>query len=121
MKNRIEEIKERLEKATPGPWWWEDKGDFYVLLTHKPNAGGFKEVMVMDDGSACGDFWEIISGNTPDGQFVANAPTDIQWLIEEVERLERMLNFVKEDRVLRGKKMYDFMMGENNKKEVKKT
>ena len=79
MKDRLEEIKERLKRATSGLY---GKSDI---------------------------------------DFANNAPSDIEWLIEEVERLERMLNFVKEDRVLRGQKMYDFMMGENNKKEVKKT
>jgi len=69
MKDRLEEIKERLKRATSGLY---GKSDI---------------------------------------DFATNAPSDIEWLIEEVQRLERRLNLVKEYRALQGKEMYDFLRG----------
>ncbi len=93
---RIEQIKERLAKATPGPW----------LVSNSVNAGWV-------GGVVCEPWHEIVSGRFPGEQsftntvavpalnhnceiesdaghnmtLIANAPADIQYLIDEVEGL----------------------------------
>ena len=65
---RLKEIKERLEAATPGPWtiagWgiWSEAAGTYVV----------------EDS-------EGVSDNPATAQFIVNAPDDIAWLIEQLE------------------------------------
>ena len=75
---RRDEIVSRLKSVTPGPWAWDG-----VVV----KAGGVPVV--------CG----IISGPDPithaDAEFIANAPSDITYLLELLhpERLIRILTF----------------------------
>ena len=75
-------IKERLARATPGPWrMWQD-----------PRPGQEKKVAV-ETAWAHGDIegdTELITDYLPtraDARFIAEAPADIEALIGEVERL----------------------------------
>ena len=77
-------IKERLAKATPGPWrMWQD-----------PRPGHENETAV-ETAWAHGDIegdTELITDYLPtdaDARFIAEAPADIAALIGEVERLRR--------------------------------
>ena len=92
MTDRLDEIQARLEAATPGPW-----GVMKLPSTH-PDAGKpyvytrndvYPEGHVQDvfGGVVC-----IFSNGDPDwphqvnAELVANAPTDIAWLLDEIER-----------------------------------
>ena len=66
---RINEIKARLKAATPGPW--DDK------LT-----AVYKDCTAI---RICGDFHHFKT----DAAFIANAPSDISYLLSEIEQLER--------------------------------
>lgn len=80
-KTRVEEIRGRLEAATPGQWKSEDdplqgawsvrRDGFYVCQTRtETGIGGTSDI------------------GKPDADFIANAPADISWLLAEVERLQ---------------------------------
>ncbi len=88
-RDELEAIRERLEKITPGPWEWNDRqpltlsggsryessiGDDVIYIEHQ--LGGYI--------SSC----DVELGIHPaDAEFIANAPTDVARLLEEVERL----------------------------------
>ena len=86
MNDRIEEIRERLGKATPGPW-----GTKYVV--NNDEDWEYTEI-VHDYTTRNGDVWPnqvlaCVDLNEHDGDFIANAPADVAFLLAEVERLER--------------------------------
>jgi hypothetical protein len=80
----IAAIRERAEKATPGPWTW-----LYGLRNKL-----FTPVALFHDGKIVGRFvWEH------DAEFIAHAREDIPRLLDaleatyaEIERLQRKLN-----------------------------
>ncbi len=81
-------IKNRLAKATPGPW------DAYSVPGFKSEAPytavgiGEKEArLVRFDGA-----W-------PDADFIANSPTDIAALVAEVERLRTQIDAAREHHI----------------------
>ena len=102
MKDSLEEIKERLERATPGPWRYggyirgKDKfnsQDFVVSETAKVRCRGEEEeklVCLSPNYESKG-----FSNGENDMVFIANAPSDIEWLIEEVERLQKAINRIE--------------------------
>jgi hypothetical protein len=86
---KIAEIRETLEKATPGPWKWVDvykKNDF-----EKYNMGGF----VNEEGKLICHFGNRIDyypteGEPPDYYdelLIANAPEWLRFLLDELDRL----------------------------------
>lgn len=127
-------IKERLAKATPGPWTWREddfrpkymkqkrdgnwmarpgrkaKDSWVMLLTGPPHASvreGFAQEDIQRGYPDEWDFphifalrWNQIKGKSlvnavpgsDDAKLIANAPTDIKALIEEVERLRDLLS-----------------------------
>lgn len=69
MSNRLQEIRARLDAATPGPW---EEGGF-----DRPwsvTAGRF----VLDERSS--------ATRQADADLIAHAPADIAWLLDELER-----------------------------------
>ena len=86
MSERIDEIRERLDKATPGPWkaTYEAADDWVSITGQGFYDGG--HWMTCPEVATC----EGIVG--PDADLIANAPADLAWLLGEVERLsaERM-------------------------------
>lgn len=83
-------IKERLAKATPGPWRvWRDPDPTKVRATAVETA--------WCHGDIEGDT-ELITDYLPtdaDATFIANAPEDIAALVAEVERLREQVEAVK--------------------------
>lgn len=79
--SREDEIRERVEKATKGPWWFDYKA--YQMRSRD-------DVLVTED---------IIS---PDDQnFIANAITDIPYLQDELRKArERIAELEKENEEL---------------------
>lgn len=78
--DKIKEIKEALEKATPGPWKWIDPGG----LERKKLVGEWE---IMNFG--IGGVYDQVAGSEPDeddAHLIANAPEWLAYLIGEVER-----------------------------------
>ena len=72
--SKLDEIRERLEAATEGPWDWCSE---LWQLRHMTGKYVCTEVL-------------HAKGTLPtdnDAEFIANAPTDIAYLLAEVERL----------------------------------
>jgi hypothetical protein len=65
--SKLAEIRERLKNATPGPWTYEE------------NEGGIGYVV-----NATRDVCE--DPLPQDGRFIANAPTDISYLLTALEQ-----------------------------------
>lgn len=84
MANKIDEIRKRLKDATPGPWEYvpADDCDDWQLYN-----GEFTFIKQDDSG---------VPVSTEDGEFIANAPTDIDFLLGEVSRLKAELERAKE-------------------------
>lgn len=78
--DEIQAIRERLLRATPGPW----KAGAGVTLSHVTLAG---------------DIWtEVADGieSEADADLIAHAPTDLSDLIAEVEKLRAQVERVRE-------------------------
>jgi len=83
-------IKARCEAATPGPWVWHIGGDHDWL---GPEDG----LAILDDGSAAGEYQQVIAGDSPDGEFIAHAREDVPVLVAEIERLWASLEAILEE------------------------
>jgi hypothetical protein len=72
-------IKERCEKATPGPWEWSD--------------GTCDDEDGERHGYRCGPMWvdvcDQLAVPVVDAEFIAHAREDVPALLAEVERLRR--------------------------------
>jgi hypothetical protein len=77
---RAQEIQERLDKATPGPWEAvEVARSVYGTPIHSPIGTGAR----MDEGAH-------IANAFSDAEFIAHAPEDIAWLLARVAELEAL-------------------------------
>ncbi len=93
MADRLEEIKARLAAATPGPW--EESGGtefgFRIAATERESKRIVRELSIASSHG----------GNVrafADAALIAHAPTDLAYLIAEVEWLRRELEWIA-DRV----------------------
>lgn len=84
-KEQLDEIKARVEKATPGEWFY----DSYTVCTDEvfDDEGNLVETVTLDYADRHGD---VHFKKETDAQFVAHARQDVPALIEEVERLNRI-------------------------------
>lgn len=97
--DRIAAIKERLEKATPGPWGTivlkEDEvyicKNFEELGKGKYQAEWIANMDIIDDEN------NKIEQRYDDAQLIANAPEDIHFLLEEVERMQVEIDRLKKE------------------------
>ena len=87
---QLQEIKERVAKATPGPWKWENYGAEYDFETTMPSLNGVNNKEIMNFGD--GEQYYPTEGTPPDeadAGFIAHAREDVPALIAEVERLRK--------------------------------
>ena len=75
--NEINDIKERCEKATPGPW------KSYIEGRDHTSGSSFIRT--------AGEDIELTGATTNDQDFIAAARQDVPALIEEVYRLRQLL------------------------------
>ncbi len=73
--SKLDEIKQRLERATPGPWTRAEEHEGRCSI--EPIHCSIKKTWILQANTN----WES------DVDFIANVPTDIRWIIGEVERL----------------------------------
>lgn len=76
--NEINDIKERCEKATPGPW------KSYIEGRDHTSGSSFIRT--------AGEDIELTGATTNDQDFIAAARQDVPALIEEVYRLKQLLD-----------------------------
>ena len=74
MSDRLQEIRARLDAATPGPWRDDHQSWCIWAPDHEADEPDAR-CLVAEVG--CG----------PDTDLIAHAPADIAWLLDEVERL----------------------------------
>lgn len=88
--NRLDEIKSRLANATAGHWEYDSSRDTHDSCIYvegaTPDEYGY--IDVYSGGGVVGSSeWICIKEN--DGQFIAHSKADVEWLIQEVERLSK--------------------------------
>ena len=72
MNNRIKEIKERLNAVTPGKWKYGIDGKLVVFVSQIENGNK----IIMAEGTFA----------VKEAEFIVNAPEDIVYLLEQVNR-----------------------------------
>jgi hypothetical protein len=78
MQDRVNEIRERLNKATPGPWEWQED----ILCKNEPFDLVLKPFYDDDNG-------EISTCIFPnDRYFIANSPADISYLLDQITAMQ---------------------------------
>ena len=83
----LNSIKERTEKAIPGPWCVAGSARDYVIAKHgETERCSDSPVLFAED--------DCLHGRKEDAEFIAHARTDVLQLIEEVYRLRTMLQAV---------------------------
>lgn len=98
MADRIDAIRARLAAATPGPWeadascschdcWGDDTGRLPGRPAECPNA----QIMGID-GVVTEVGYGSISVTAADAYLIANAPADLAYLLDEVQRLRAQLD-----------------------------
>lgn len=75
----IAAVKQRLEKATPGPWHAKNKLDFYDIIIENESAW-VATLFKHEDSKSNADL-------------ITNAPTDLKTLLEIVEKQQAALNY----------------------------
>jgi hypothetical protein len=90
MTNDIEQIRKRLEAATPGPWRFDSFNDIednmgrilFRILDHPMDE------VYPTGGQERGDWYSESERNV---DFVVNAPADIRFLLEQLEATQKQL------------------------------
>lgn len=77
----LKPIRERLKKASAGPWEWWTSNSFRRLSGPDGKDGGIAYATVARDGQP------DISIREDDMEFIAHARTDVENLVHEVEYL----------------------------------
>jgi len=86
---RIKQIRERLEAATPGPWSWH--------ASEKDGSGGYPQrVLSVGTPRLICECYESPDLPATVAPFIANAPSDIAYLLERVERLRAALEDLRD-------------------------
>jgi hypothetical protein len=80
-------IRERADKATPGPWCVAGSPQDFVIAKH----GGSERC---SDNPVVWAEDDCLSGNRVDAEFIAHARADVPRLADEVERLRQILRRV---------------------------
>ena len=82
---RIQEIEQRLNAATPGPWeWWRDPSlvEDGVHGPQHPEAE-YKDGVLVDAVTVCRGMTG--PNREANAQFLASAPEDIRWLLSALK------------------------------------
>ena len=75
-------IKERCEKTTKGPW--------VSYIEGRDHFSGSNFIMTGDENNR-GEDIELIGATIEDQEFIAHAKQDIPRLINEIERLKKLI------------------------------
>lgn len=101
---RLEDIKERTENATPGPWEVKEESilDSGLTLTEKwVHAPAWMRLVVR----AASNYPAVThrgEQDFADMTFIAQARDDIPWLLDEIERLRAALEHAARMKTIKG-------------------
>lgn len=84
--DKLQEIKERWNNATSGPWKWVDNG----MCLFPQNGADYGDYIVFIQKSGF--------SNAHDSEAIANAPTDVAWLISQLEQAQAENDRLKVDK-----------------------
>ena len=102
---KLQEIRERVEKATSGPWMlWNGWGPLEVDGLHRASRIGPNRIR---EGLRAGE--GDIDGTKDDLEFVAHARQDIPDLLDALEEAFFMLRQIGVSHVMPGKRLHDFL------------
>mgnify|MGYP007112223486 CR=1 FL=1 len=99
--NRIEEIRDRLDKATSGPWHWSNISPTRVFLIGPAmrTVMAFKRSGMQSAQPAFRGADGLLQGaananinDFPDADLIARAPDDLQFLLAYIHGLEGMVS-----------------------------
>lgn len=85
--SRLDEIRERLNKATPGPWQWDFENN------HLESTTAFDEFEAPDGRKLRSPMliaWQRFE-TYADEDLIAHAPTDLRYLLEQIEKQTQLL------------------------------
>ena len=89
MPDRLAEIRARLDAATPGPW--------RIIEPLQQTARPARRMLVADlEASQQSSELGNVQLSWFDTRFIAHAPADIAWLLDEVERYRRLARVARE-------------------------
>jgi hypothetical protein len=93
--DELKAMKERLERATPGPWVKKDleEGQWVLRSQSAPNFG----IPVLDEYLKHHQPYIAYGINHRDANLIAHSRTDMEKLIAEVERLRAAFDYVCEE------------------------
>lgn len=88
--DRIEEIRARLEKITPGPWVWDEPGSWHGLEARVfvPDPYGVVAQIPIEA-------WRPRSIGRANAAFIAAAPEDVSFLLSQLERARLIVERVR--------------------------
>ena len=86
MTNREQQIADRLAKATPGPWEWQTVTEAQKLTEHTLTA-------LNGPGVLC-RYWDNEPKALADAALIANAPSDLAYLLARVAKMEAALKHI---------------------------
>lgn len=82
--DELKAIRERLAKASPGPWWVDVET---TPATEVASADGTIARVYRGEVTA--------PGPRPDADFIAHAPSDVSALLSEISRLQTELSALR--------------------------
>lgn len=86
---RLQEIQSRLDAATPGPWVYEPSDAIDCVPEINVHYVSDQVSVADDDPPLCSLMFE------ENARFIANAPEDIAWLIQEHHRLTARIAYLE--------------------------
>lgn len=103
--SKLDEIRERWEKATPGPWavdpafWsppgWGEAMHYRRVVHGEPNKiSGIRQPLFSTNGAPDGS--EQARQNHHDADAIAHAREDVPWLLAKIGRVEEQVKRIQE-------------------------
>ena len=91
--SRLDEIRERVEGATPGPWEWVAEGPGEGNITLRTTGRGYDDhILTPHVCEACEKRGaRCLAPTAENAAFIAAAREDVPFLLAEVERLRGAL------------------------------
>jgi hypothetical protein len=86
-------IRERAEKATPGPWRWSNAKVLNGKYDFVPQGSYLADTLIM--------FGDTYENGEHDAEFIAHAREDIPRLLDEIERLQRVMAALDDEGMFR--------------------
>lgn len=95
MTDRLTEIRQRLEKATKGPWEYEysGSGDYEIHSKAFERRGDRTLAKLWRSYTDSGEYFAL---DNADANFIANSKADVEFLLQEINSLTAKLEKAKE-------------------------